>query len=180
MDIINKTNKPLSIPLPGGKKLFLGPRKTGQITPKALEHPPVAKQPSRARAGVAHFPAGNRQRNTVHLSSCPDADCHRRASTPRQKPCTFIPPNQEKVSTVGCVLARTRPFVSTVVAWVQAPTLLLKCCRLKHPNHEKVGNISVTSTMETPYEYAGSSECIRSTGMSQGASRRVSRVAATS
>ena len=43
MDITNNTNKPLSIPLPGGKKLFLGPRKTGQITPKALEHPPVAK-----------------------------------------------------------------------------------------------------------------------------------------
>ncbi len=32
MDITNNTNKPLSIPLPGGKKLFLGPRKTGQIT----------------------------------------------------------------------------------------------------------------------------------------------------
>jgi hypothetical protein len=43
MDITNKTRKPLSLPLPGGKKLFLGPGKTGQVTPKALEHPPIAK-----------------------------------------------------------------------------------------------------------------------------------------
>ena len=41
MDITNKTRKPLSVPLPGGKKLFLGPGKTGQVTAKALEHPPL-------------------------------------------------------------------------------------------------------------------------------------------
>jgi hypothetical protein len=43
MDITNKTKKPLSIPLPGGKKLFLQPGKTGQVAPKALKHPPVLK-----------------------------------------------------------------------------------------------------------------------------------------
>ena len=43
MDIINKTNKPLRILLPGGKKLFLGPGKTGQINAKALQHPPLVK-----------------------------------------------------------------------------------------------------------------------------------------
>ncbi|MDB4711840.1 hypothetical protein OAF35_04125 [Verrucomicrobiales bacterium] len=43
MDIINKTKKPLRIPLPGGKKLFLGPGKTGQVNAKALQHPPLAK-----------------------------------------------------------------------------------------------------------------------------------------
>lgn len=43
MDITNKTSKPLSLPLPGGKKLFLGPGKTGQVTPKALKHPPLVK-----------------------------------------------------------------------------------------------------------------------------------------
>jgi hypothetical protein len=42
MDITNKTKKPLSVPLPGGKKLFLGPGKTGQVTAKALQHPPLA------------------------------------------------------------------------------------------------------------------------------------------
>ncbi|HRV80312.1 MAG: hypothetical protein H6830_08005 [Planctomycetes bacterium] len=41
MDITNKTRKPLSLSLPEGKRLFLGPGKTGQITPKALEHPPI-------------------------------------------------------------------------------------------------------------------------------------------
>lgn len=43
MDITNKSGKPLSIPLPGGKKLFLGPGKTGQVSNKAVEHPPLAK-----------------------------------------------------------------------------------------------------------------------------------------
>ena len=43
MDIHNKTQKPVAVPLPGGKKLRLGPGKTGQITPKAAEHPPVKK-----------------------------------------------------------------------------------------------------------------------------------------
>jgi hypothetical protein len=41
MDIHNKTRKPLTIPLPGNKKLRLGPGKVGQITPRAAEHPAV-------------------------------------------------------------------------------------------------------------------------------------------
>lgn len=43
MEISNKTKRPLTIALPGGKKLRLGPGKTGQITPKGSEHPPVQK-----------------------------------------------------------------------------------------------------------------------------------------
>jgi len=43
MDITNKSKKPLSIPLPAGKKLFLGPGKSGQITRKATENPAVVK-----------------------------------------------------------------------------------------------------------------------------------------
>ena len=43
MTITNKTQKPLSIPLPGGKKLRLGPLKSGEISPKAVDHPPVRK-----------------------------------------------------------------------------------------------------------------------------------------
>ena len=43
MDIINKTNRPISVPLPGGKKLFLGPGKTGQVNAKAVEHPPLVE-----------------------------------------------------------------------------------------------------------------------------------------
>ncbi len=41
--ITNKTSTPLSIPLPGGKKLRLGPFKSGEISPKAVDHPPVQK-----------------------------------------------------------------------------------------------------------------------------------------
>ena len=43
MEIQNKTARPLAIPLPGGKKLRLGPHRIGQITPKAAEHPAVGK-----------------------------------------------------------------------------------------------------------------------------------------
>ena len=43
MDITNKSGKPLSVPLPGGKKLYLSPGKTGQVNDKALKHPPLAK-----------------------------------------------------------------------------------------------------------------------------------------
>lgn len=43
MEISNKTKRPLRIPLPGGKKLHLGPGKTGQITAKAADHPPLRK-----------------------------------------------------------------------------------------------------------------------------------------
>jgi len=43
MDVTNKSKKPLMLPLPGNKKLFLGPGRTGQVSPKALEHPPLAK-----------------------------------------------------------------------------------------------------------------------------------------
>ena len=41
--IHNKTKRPLAVPLPGGKKLRLGPLQTGQVTPKALEYPPLKK-----------------------------------------------------------------------------------------------------------------------------------------
>jgi len=41
--IKNKTCRPLSVPLPGGKKLRLGPLKSGEISDKAVDHPPVQK-----------------------------------------------------------------------------------------------------------------------------------------
>jgi len=39
--IKNRTRKPLSVPLPRGKRLVLGPGKTGQIASKAIDHPPL-------------------------------------------------------------------------------------------------------------------------------------------
>ena len=41
MNITNKTKKPLKLPLPDGKRLFLGPGKSGQITAKYATHPPL-------------------------------------------------------------------------------------------------------------------------------------------
>ena len=41
--VSNKTRKPLSITLPRGKILHLGPGKTGQIASNAAEHPAVKK-----------------------------------------------------------------------------------------------------------------------------------------
>jgi hypothetical protein len=41
--ITNKTRRPLAIPLPHGKKLHLGPRKTGQIATNSADHPPLKK-----------------------------------------------------------------------------------------------------------------------------------------
>ena len=43
MEIKNTNNRPLKVPLPAGKRLFLKPGGKGQITPKAAEHPPVKK-----------------------------------------------------------------------------------------------------------------------------------------
>jgi hypothetical protein len=39
--VTNKTRKPLSIPLGPGKKLFLGPGKSGEIASKAVEQAAV-------------------------------------------------------------------------------------------------------------------------------------------
>lgn len=43
MELRNKTKRPIRVPLPGGKRLHLGPGGTGQIAPKAADHPPLKK-----------------------------------------------------------------------------------------------------------------------------------------
>ena len=43
MDLRNKTKRPIRVPLPGGKRLHLGPGAVGQISPKAADHPPLKK-----------------------------------------------------------------------------------------------------------------------------------------
>ncbi len=39
--IRNTSHKPVRVPLPLGKALFLGPNKSGQITQNAVDHPAV-------------------------------------------------------------------------------------------------------------------------------------------
>ena len=41
--VTNKTPRPLTVPLPRGKKLHLGPLKTGQITTEAADHAALKK-----------------------------------------------------------------------------------------------------------------------------------------
>jgi hypothetical protein len=41
--IVNKTTRPLRVPLPGGKVLHLGPKKNGQIADQAADHPALRK-----------------------------------------------------------------------------------------------------------------------------------------
>lgn len=41
--IVNKTHRPIQVPLPGGKVLHLGPAKTGQVAANALDHAPFAR-----------------------------------------------------------------------------------------------------------------------------------------
>ena len=43
MDILNKTPRPLKVPLPGGSVLRLGPKMVGQITAKAADFEGVKK-----------------------------------------------------------------------------------------------------------------------------------------
>ena len=43
MEISNKTKRPLRVPLPGGKKLHLGPLATAKIPARADQHPPLKK-----------------------------------------------------------------------------------------------------------------------------------------
>ena len=41
--VVNKTHGALTVPLPLGKKLHLGPNGTGQISPHDVDHPPLKK-----------------------------------------------------------------------------------------------------------------------------------------
>jgi len=41
--VINQTRKPLSVPLPRGKILHLGPARSGQVSSEAAEHPSLRK-----------------------------------------------------------------------------------------------------------------------------------------
>lgn len=42
-EIVNRTPRPIQVPLPGGKRLHLGPGKTGQVSDKAAEHPALLR-----------------------------------------------------------------------------------------------------------------------------------------
>ena len=59
----NKTKKPLRVPLPGGKKLHLGPSATSEINPKAVDHPPLQKLVEAGELEI-HDGPGGRNKNS--------------------------------------------------------------------------------------------------------------------
>lgn len=61
MDIKNLTSRPIRVPLPAGKRLFLPPGGVGQITPKAAEHPPIQEL---IDAGDLELQGGSKQPKT--------------------------------------------------------------------------------------------------------------------
>lgn len=52
----NVTPAPLRVPLPGGKTLHLGPGRSGQITDRAADHPPLL---ALVKAGKIEFVGGD-------------------------------------------------------------------------------------------------------------------------
>ena len=63
MTISNKSHKPLSLPLPGGKILHLSPGKTGQISAKAAANPQLKKLVEAGEIEIfAEDPSANRPR----------------------------------------------------------------------------------------------------------------------
>ena len=67
-EIENKTSRPIRVPLPGGKTLFLGPSKVAQIADNAVEHPEIqklAKEGSIVILGEGERATGDREPDHV-------------------------------------------------------------------------------------------------------------------
>ncbi len=66
MEISNKTNRPLKVNLPGGKRLHLAPRGKAKITPKTAEFPAVLKM---VEAGDVEILDGGRTKGSSSSGS---------------------------------------------------------------------------------------------------------------
>ncbi len=64
--VTNKTARPLTLPLPRGKKLHLGPRKTGQITTEAADHAALKKLVDAGEIEISDEPGGGSVGSGVH------------------------------------------------------------------------------------------------------------------
>ena len=84
MDITNKTKKPLRIPLPGAKKLFLQPGKTGQVTPKALEYGPLIKLIEDGSIETAEVGSGSKSRGSSSSNPIAGVSGHKGTGAMRQ------------------------------------------------------------------------------------------------
>lgn len=72
--VLNKTHDPIRVPLPRGKTLHLGPRKTGQISNNDLEHQPLQKLVSEGVLEIKEDAAGGK--GTHGEQGAPHAETH--------------------------------------------------------------------------------------------------------
>lgn len=72
--VINKTVAPLRVPLPRGKSLHLGPKKSGQIADGAADHAAVKKLVDAGKIEI--FDGGEAPRGGVGESSSPHESTH--------------------------------------------------------------------------------------------------------
>lgn len=84
MDITNKTKKPLMVPLPGAKKLFLQPGKTGQVTPKALEFAPLVKLIEEGAVTTSEIGSGSQSRGASSSNPIAGVSGHKGTGAMRQ------------------------------------------------------------------------------------------------
>src|ERR1041385_4315809 len=101
--ISNKTPKPISVPLPRGKKLHLGPGKTGQIASNASEHPPLKKlidagQIEIVAAGPAPAAPAEPRRPQTQRSPSKTSNREKRAARTAAPPLPFAPTRYEPSS----------------------------------------------------------------------------------
>lgn len=82
--IVNKTHDPLRVPLPHGKKLHLGPNKTGQISVHDAEHPPLVKMVEAGKVEI-HDEPGNQAIPSVSQEGAP----HVHAWGDKSRPSSF-------------------------------------------------------------------------------------------
>ncbi len=84
MEITNKTKKPLMVPLPGAKKLFLQAGRTGQVTPKALEFAPLVKLIEEGSIETSEAGSGPKSRGSTTSSPIAGVSGHKGTGASRQ------------------------------------------------------------------------------------------------
>ena len=72
--VVNKTMAPLKVPLPRGKSLHLGPKKTGQIADGAAEHAAVMKLVEAGKIEI--FDGGDTSKGAAGDASAPHEATH--------------------------------------------------------------------------------------------------------
>lgn len=74
--ILNKTSRPLRVPLPGKKLLRLAPLKSAAVSAKAVQHPPLRAMVEAGDIEISHAGRGHSVRPGVIRAGLSDTDRH--------------------------------------------------------------------------------------------------------